>query len=61
MTRGSNKCKVRIGFFIIPLILINCTSKVQKFEIAPGFELSDLNQGRIRFESHFPGITDSEL
>lgn len=54
MTRGSNKCKVRIGFFILPLILINCTSKVQEFKNAPGFELSDLNH-RVAILSDYSG------
>ena len=52
MLRGSNKRMVLVGFFILGLILTNCTSKVQKSQKAPLFELSDLNHRALRLSDY---------
>lgn len=52
MLRGSNKCIILVGFLIIALVLINCTSKVHKTQIAPGFELSGLNHRAVKLSDY---------
>lgn len=52
MLERTKKCIILIGFFVIPLILINCTSKVQESKTARGFELLDLNHTTVRLSDY---------
>ena len=52
MLKRPNKYIIIICFSIMFLILINCTSKVQKSKTAPPFELSGLNHRVVRLSDY---------